>query len=130
VKGKYALFLSLGLTCVFLVCAVITCIGTLGGRQVLVLAPALPQKTILTGADDPGTPSTELLPGELIDINTADAAELCRLEGIGESLSAAIIDYRTEHGPFTAVEDLMLVPGIGEKKFAAIQDHLSIGATP
>lgn len=54
-----------------------------------------------------------LLPGEVIDINTADIYDLQRLPGIGEKRAADIIAYREEQGPFQNVDELTEVPGIG-----------------
>ncbi len=48
-----------------------------------------------------------------INVNTADAAALCELPGIGPSLAARIIAYRDAHGPFGKAEDLAAVEGIG-----------------
>lgn len=51
-----------------------------------------------------------------VNINTADAATLDReLKGIGPSRAAAIVAYRTQHGPFKSVDELALVAGIGQK---------------
>ena len=90
---------------------------------------AVSEDLILTGRDsaDRHSSTRELLPGEKIDLNTADAETLQLLSGIGPSLSSAIIDYRQEHGPFRSIEDLLLVPGIGEKKYAAVRDHITVG---
>lgn len=60
-----------------------------------------------------------------VDLNTADAETLMELDGIGESLAAAIIEYRNEH-PFTSVEEIKQVKGIGEKKFEAIKDDVCV----
>ncbi len=84
------------------------------------------QAAILTGRD-PGGQATELLPGELININTADEAELDRLPGIGEALAGAITQYRRENGPFGSIEEIMEVPGIGEGKFTAMKGNITIG---
>lgn len=62
-----------------------------------------------------------------MDINTANLQQLQLLPGIGEALAQRIIDFRTEHGAFTAVEDLMKVNGIGEKKFAELSRYIKIG---
>lgn len=51
---------------------------------------------------------------DLVNVNTATEEELIALPGIGEVRAAAIVEYRQEYGPFQAVEDLLLVPGIGE----------------
>ena len=59
-----------------------------------------------------------------ININTATAAELTALDGIGETIAQRIVDYRTQKGRFEVVEDIMKVNGIGKKKFAAIKDYI------
>lgn len=62
-----------------------------------------------------------------IDINTATAEELQALPGIGEARAGAIVAYREEHGPFTYVEDLRAVSGIGEGILADIMDYITVG---
>lgn len=62
----------------------------------------------------------------LININTASAAELQTLSGIGPSMAQSIIDERTKNGPFVSVDDLMRVSGIGEKKLAKIKDGICV----
>jgi competence protein ComEA len=52
-----------------------------------------------------------------ININTASAEELTRLKGIGPSHAAKIVAYREENGPFKTPEDVIKVPGIGQKTF-------------
>jgi len=61
-----------------------------------------------------------------ININTADAKELATLKGIGEKKAQAIVDFRSENGPFKKVEDIMLVKGIGQKLFTTIQDQIAV----
>lgn len=63
------------------------------------------------------TAKEKLAAGGKIDINKADAATLQQLPGVGPTLAARIIDFRSEHGPFTQVEDLTKVKGIGTKIF-------------
>ena len=62
-----------------------------------------------------------------IDINTASYTELMALPGIGEVLAQRIVDYRTEHGPFEAVERIKDVNGISDKRFEDIKDLICIG---
>lgn len=62
--------------------------------------------------------------GGKVNINTAGADVLSQLDGIGEKTAEKIIEYREEHGPFNAIEELTLVNGIGEKKLEAIKDRI------
>ena len=62
----------------------------------------------------------------LVNINTASAAELQTLSGIGPSMAQSIIDERTKNGAFSSVDDLMRVSGIGEKKLAKIKDCICV----
>lgn len=61
----------------------------------------------------------------LININTADAAELMKLKGVGEKTAEKIIEYRAQT-PFEKPEDIMNIKGIGEKKFEEIKDHICV----
>lgn len=65
----------------------------------------------------------------LININTADAALLDTLPGIGPSKAAAIVTYRTDHGPFATIEDIQNVSGIGPSTFADIEALITVGDT-
>ena len=62
-----------------------------------------------------------------INLNTADAAQLCTLSGIGQSKAEAIIAYREEHGGFASIEEIMNVEGIKEGTFSKIKDKISVG---
>lgn len=61
-----------------------------------------------------------------IDINTATAAELMTLPGIGSSKANAIIDYRETYGVFSCIEDLMKVPGIKDGIFQQMKEHIKV----
>jgi competence protein ComEA len=63
----------------------------------------------------------------IININTADKAELITLDGIGEVTAQAIIDHRNVNGNFTETEQIMDVKGIGPAKFEAIKEYITIG---
>jgi len=71
------------------------------------------------------TPGLET-PSAPVNLNTASAAELDRLPGIGPSLAKEIIAYRESHGAFAAIEDLLLVPGIGPAKLATLRDLVCV----
>lgn len=63
----------------------------------------------------------------VVNINTADAASLETLPGIGAGKAAAIVQYRDENGPFSAVADLQNVDGIGEVTLEKLKDKVSVG---
>jgi competence protein ComEA len=61
-----------------------------------------------------------------INLNTADASQLESLPGIGEVLSQAIIDYRTDNGPFATVDELEAVSGIGPTTLENVRDLVTV----
>ena len=64
----------------------------------------------------------------LLNINTATVQQLQALPGIGAVRAQAIVDYRTEHGPFRYVEQLRDVSGIGEGTLEKILDYVTVGS--
>jgi competence protein ComEA len=62
---------------------------------------------------------------EGVDLNAATASELESLPGVGPVLAERIVAFRTERGPFLAVEDLLDVPGIGESKLSQMRDAIT-----
>jgi len=65
-----------------------------------------------------------------VNINTASAADLETLPRIGPKVAQRIVDYRTQHGDFKRVEEIMKVRGIGQKLFDLIKDRISVGPEP
>ncbi len=53
--------------------------------------------------------------GSRLNINTASVEQFTALPGLGTIKAQSIVDFRTEHGPFASVDDLILVSGIGNK---------------
>jgi competence protein ComEA len=90
-------------------------------REAEEATPALPTPM-------PRTPSAVALSpsGQKININTAAAAELETLSGIGPVLAQRIIDYRQARGPFQKLEDIKKVKGIGESIFERIQGMITL----
>lgn len=81
------------------------------------------------GADPPAVPggTVEAVPGDgRVNLNTADIAALDTLPRVGPAIAQRILDWRDEHGRFTSVDDLMAVPGIGEKMLAALRDLVTV----
>jgi competence ComEA-like helix-hairpin-helix protein len=62
----------------------------------------------------------------LLDINTASAKELERLPGIGRSLAARIVSYREQYGRFRRAEHLIMVRGIGERRFRHLRPFIIV----
>ena len=61
-----------------------------------------------------------------ININTAPAAELETLPGIGKALAARIIEHREKYGPFRRVEHLIIVRGISDNRFRALRELITV----
>ena len=61
-----------------------------------------------------------------LNLNTATAAQLQLLPGIGEVKAEAIVAYRERHGEFTSIEQLLEVEGIGEKTYAGLKDYVFV----
>ena len=76
------------------------------------------------GIAQPPLPAGAEKSREKINVNTASAEELELLWGIGEVKAAAIVTYREENGFFTCPEDLLKVPGIGEKTLEKLRDDI------
>lgn len=76
------------------------------------------------GAGTPGAPGTT--PDALVNLNTADLATLETLPGVGPVLAQRIIDWRTEHGGFTSVEELGEVSGVGDKTYATLAPEVTV----
>ena len=73
-------------------------------------------------------PDDDVYADGLLDLNAAGKDELIQLPGIGEVLAGRIIDYREEHGGFKSIEELLLIKGIGEKKYAELIKYITINS--
>jgi competence protein ComEA len=89
------------------------------GTQILVPKQGAAPPTTVAG-------SGVAAPGGLVNVNTATAEELETLPGIGEVTAQAIIDHRTENGPFTSVDQLLDVTGIGDVTLENIRDLVTV----
>ena len=79
-----------------------------------------------TGSSNSGSSGGSSAQAGLVNINTANAEQLCTLPGIGSSKATAIIKYREENGAFTDISQIMNVSGIGENLFNNIKDLICI----
>jgi len=86
------------------------------GEQIVV--PTVGAAPLAPGAAPPGD--------DRIDLNTADQAALETLPRIGPAIAERIISWRDENGRFRSVDDLLAVPGIGEKLLAGLRDGVRV----
>ena len=65
---------------------------------------------------------------ETVNLNSATAAQIASLPGIGVKTAELVVQYRQKNGPFKKIEEIMNVRGIGEKSFLRIKDRLTVAA--
>jgi competence protein ComEA len=94
------------------------------GEQIVVGAPAA--TAVAPGAPAPSAGTATGAPVALVNLNTATVEELDTLPEVGPVTAQAILDYRTEHGGFASVEELLDIEGIGEKTLAKIAPHVTV----
>ena len=82
-------------------------------------------ESIKSGGAEPGM-SKSAASGDAVNINTADAAGLNKLPGVGPATANRIIEYRNEHGMFESPEDIQKVRGIGPSKYEKMKDKITI----
>ena len=92
----------------------------------LLIAAAL--LTIGVSAQEPSARSVQESVVAPLDLNTASAAQLETLPGVGERTAQRIIEYREKNGAFTKVEHLMNVRGVGEKSFLKLKPMITVVA--
>ena len=61
-----------------------------------------------------------------INLNSATLEQLDTLDGVGPATAQKILDYREEHGGFGSVDELDQIPGIGEKRLAALREKVRV----
>jgi len=97
------------------------------GRQIVV--PGRAPAGGATGAGPPGGATPGAAPGapeQPIDLNTATLEQLDTLDGVGPATAEKILEFREERGGFGSVEELGQVPGIGEKRMAALRERVRV----
>jgi competence protein ComEA len=88
------------------------------GRQILV--PVRADEGAAAAAAAPGAAPAR------VNLNTATAEQLDTLAGVGPATAAKILAHREQHGSFGSVEELADVPGIGERRLAALRDVVTV----
>jgi len=139
-KLNRAEWAAVAITAVLLALMAGWALGAGRARQTLRLsdpgtAAALASSAPSPSGDLPASPDPSTSPGAAetagfpLDLNTATAEELLALPGIGEKRAADIVAWREAHGPFRYVEDLIQVPGIGEGVLEGLVDYITVGGT-
>jgi competence protein ComEA len=99
------------------------------GQQIFVPARG-ESAAAVPGSAPAGGPSSEVASSAgstaPVNINTATLEQLDALQGVGPATAQKIIDYRTANGPFKRIEDIKNVSGIGDAKFAAMKDSITV----
>lgn len=95
------------------------------GEQIVVASKNAQAQASASSSSSASAPAMSATPA-LVNINTADAATLTTLSGIGESTARKIIADREKNGPFKTKKDITRVSGIGEKKYEAIKDSITV----
>jgi len=83
------------------------------------------RETFATVADSKGSDRSKKVPMPFvaIDINRADKEQMCTIKGVGPVLALRIIEYRNAHGPFSSVDELSQVKGIGAKTVEKLKNQ-------
>ncbi len=77
----------------------------------------------------PPSPSNPIELGERLDINAAGREDLESLPGIGPVLAGRIVEFRTKNPPFRRVEEILIIRGIGRRKFQALRNRIRVGTS-
>lgn len=93
------------------------------GEQVLVGVPAGAVGAAAAAGASPGPAPGA---GGVVDLNTATVADLDALPGVGPVLAQRIVDFRSQHGPYSSVDQLREVSGIGERKFEDLKARVRV----
>ena len=79
-----------------------------------------------TGPDGLSAPGGAAAKSAIVNLNTATVDELDTLPGVGPATAQSIMEYRSEHGRFNRIEDLLEVRGIGNAKFATLRSRVTV----
>ncbi|MCG8393958.1 MAG: helix-hairpin-helix domain-containing protein [Pseudomonadales bacterium] len=91
------------------------------------LALSVPALAVeLEPVKDAATQATAEQVSDRINLNTASVSELQELKGVGPKTAESIVQWRDNQGPFTSVDQLLAIKGIGEKTLAGMRDQIIV----
>ena len=96
------------------------------GQQVVVPVRGAAPAAVASVAGGAGGTAAGAASGQPLNLNTATLDQLDQLDGVGPATAQKILAYRQQHGGFRSVSELDEVPGIGEKKLAALRDKVRV----
>ena len=97
------------------------------GEQVHVPKPGEAVSAAPSAPPSPsGAAGAGSIPAQVVDLNTADAVALDTLPGVGPVLAQRILDWRSEHGRFSSVDELGEVSGIGDKLMSQLRSRVRV----
>jgi competence protein ComEA len=91
------------------------------------LIAVMPSATVMAQTKTSSRSAVKPASSATVNLNTASAAELEGLPGIGAKTAALIVEFRQKNGPFKKIEELMNVRGIGEKNFLKLKPQITVG---
>lgn len=121
--------------CLIILAFVLSCVmcGFLWGRSYssgeIQLSGAVSPATAESNATSSLSSKAHVAPKDKVNVNTATSEELCTLPGIGPVLAQSIINYRQQNGPFTCVESITAVDGIGQDTLEDIMQYITVGGS-
>ena len=93
--------------------------------MLVILVLGVGHQALAAQQQNEGRPEKPAAPA-VVNLNTASAADLDKLPGIGPKTAALIVEYRQKNGGFKKVEELMNVKGIGEKSFLKLKPLVTV----
>lgn len=98
----------------------------LGASLVISTAYAGDAASLASTTSAPAKPAASAQTSDKVNINTASVESLTTVKGLGNSKAQAIVSYREKNGSFHKLEDLLNVPGIGDKVLEKIKPQLTL----
>lgn len=94
--------------------------------EMVIYVPEKGEEIQVSAGGATGAVSEQQGSAEMVNVNTADEQAMQNLPGVGPAKAKAIIQYRDEHGPFSSLDELTNVSGIGDKSLEKMKPNMSL----